>query len=337
MARRLLLIGSLLACLGVTACGEKQNPITPAPASTQSVSLMLDWTPNADHVGLYRALAQGDFAQAALSVHVITPSDPSAPLQQLAAGKVDFAISYEPQLLLARNANQPLVSVAAIVQRPLTSIISLRSAHITQVARLRGKLVGDAGLAYQHAFLTTILAHAGVPASSVGEVNVGEQFVSALLSKRIDAAFGAYWNVEALALAQMGKHVNVLGVQSAGIPTYDELVLVVRASMLAAEPDVVRRFVQALARGYESARQDPAQAVDDLLPHAPGLTRKLALQQVQATLPAFFPSASSQPWGYQDPNQWNQFGAWMLAHHLLTNVEAPVDASTNEVLAGQGV
>ena len=97
---------------------------------------MLDYFPNADHVGLYQALADGRLRKAGLDVHVQTPSDPAAPLKLLAAGKIDAAISYEPEVLLARNQGAPLVSVAAIVQKPLTSIISLGSKHITSPADL---------------------------------------------------------------------------------------------------------------------------------------------------------------------------------------------------------
>jgi len=327
----------ILVPLLLAACGEKKNTLTPSAASTQNVTVMLDWFPNADHVGLYQALAEGDFARAGLGVHVQVPSDPATPLQLLAAGKVDFAISYEPEVMLARNQNEPLVSVAAIVQQPLTSIVSIGSENIKTPAQLRGKRVGDAGIPYQHAYLTTILAHAGVPAGSVKEINVGDNLVPAMLSGRVDATLGAYWNYEAIQLQQMGKHPNVIRMNQVGVPTYNELVLVVRQSELTSRIDVVRRFVQALARGYESVRRNPDAAVATLVRANPSLDRNFQLASVKATLPAFFPANSAQPWGYQDPARWNLYGQWMLTNHLVTDPNAVVDASTNEVLAGQGV
>jgi putative hydroxymethylpyrimidine transport system substrate-binding protein len=326
-----------LLCLPLAACGEKAETITPSASSAQSLTLMLDWFPNADHVGIYQALAKGDFAKAGLDVHVQVPSNPAAPLQLLAAGKIDAAISYEPELLLARNRNLPLVSVAAIVQQPLTSIVSLDSKHIKTAAQLRGKRVGDAGIPYQHAYLQTILAHAGVPAASVKEINVGSNLLPAMLSGRVDATLGAYWNYEAIQLAQLGKHPNVIRMNQVGVPTYDELVLVVRQSTLTSHPDEMRRFVQALARGYESVRTDPAAAVANLVRGNPGLDRKLQSAAVRATLPAFFPSNPSNPWGWQDPVRWNTYGQWMLTNHLITSPAAVTDASTNELLAGQGI
>ncbi len=325
----------LLLALGLSACGEKQDALSPTPGSSQSATVMLDWFPNADHVGLFQALAEGDFTQAGLNVHVQTPSDPASPLQLLAAGKVDFAISYEPEVMLARNQGLPLVSVAAIVQQPLTSIVSIGSKHIKTVAQLRGKTVGDAGIPYQHAYLTTILQHAGIPESSVKEVNVGSNLVPAMLSGRVDATLGAYWNYEAIELAQLHKHPNVIRMPAVGVPTYNELVLVVRESFLTQHIDIVRRFVQALARGYESTRRDPAAAVANLVHASPGLDPKLQLASVKATLPAFFPTGHE--WGYQDQAQWNLYGQWMLSNHLISNSSAFFEASTNEVLAGEGV
>jgi putative hydroxymethylpyrimidine transport system substrate-binding protein len=339
MRRLFAVAAAAVAIFALAACGEKKESITQAKGSSQSMTLMLDWFPNADHVGIYQALAEGDFSRAGLDLHVQTPSDPAAPLQLLAAGKVDLAISYEPEVMLARSRGEPVVAVGAIVQQPLTSIVSVGSKHIRRPSDLRGKTVGDAGIAYQHAYLTTILGRAHVPVSSVREVNVGANLVPTMLSGRVDATLGAYWNVEALQLQQMGKNPNVIRMNQVGVPTYNELVIVARQSELtSARIDLVRRFVQALARGYESARRDPAGAVNNLVKANPSLDRKLQLASVRATLGAFFPSGvdAGRPWGWQDPTQWSAYGQWMLSNHLVSTTAACDGASTNEVLAGQG-
>jgi putative hydroxymethylpyrimidine transport system substrate-binding protein len=335
MKRTLALIaGTAALVLGLAACGEKQEQLT---ASThQSLNLMLDWVPNADHVGLYQALASGDFANAGLDVHVQVPSDPATPLQLLAAGKVDAAISYEPELMLARDKNEPLVAVGAIVQRPLTSIVSLASKKITSPKALRGKRVGDAGIPYQHAYLRTILAHAGVPVSSVKELNVGSNLVPAMLTGRVDATLGAFWNYEAIQLRQLGRRPNVIRVDSAGVPAYDELVVVVRESEIVNKAQEIRRFVQALGRGYGAVRSNPQAGVDALVKANPALNPKLQLASVKATLSSFFPAGTGKPWGFQNQTQWNAYGQWMLRNHLITNPATVVGASTNELLAGQG-
>ena len=337
MKRRCLIAAlTTISALALAACGEKQEAVS-GTGSSVPFTLMLDWVPNADHAGIYEAMSNGAFAQAGLNVHVQVPTDPATPLQLLAEGKVDAAISYEPELMLARDKGLALVSVAAVVQKPLTSIISLASKHITSASALRGKTVGDAGIAYQHAYLDTILAYGGVPVNKVKEINVGANLVPAMLAGRVDATLGGFWNYEAIQLRQRGKHPNVIRVDQVGVPTYNELVLVMRRSTIEKQPDVVRRFVQAIGRGYEAVRQNPASGVDALVKANPGLDQKLQSASVHATLPVFFPSRSGRPWGWQDPTLWNAYGQWMLSHHLISTASAFAGASTNELLAGQGV
>jgi putative hydroxymethylpyrimidine transport system substrate-binding protein len=337
MKRALMMTAGLAAlALALSACGEKKESVTSSGAA-QSMTVTLDWFPNADHVGLYQAIANGDFEKAGLDVHIQVPSDPALPLKLLEAGKTDVAISYEPEVMLARNKGEALVSIAAIVQEPLTSIVSIGSKHIRNAADLRGRRVGDAGIPYQHAFLTTILSRAHVPTGSVKEINVGANLVPAMLSGRVGATLGSYWNYEAIQLQRMHKHPKVIRMDQVGVPAYDELVVVARKSTIVDHPDELRRFVQALARGYEAVRSDPQAAVSNLVKANPGLDAKFQLASVKATLPAFFPSDASKPWGWQSSSQWNAFGQWMLDQHLISIPNAVADASTNELLAGQGL
>ncbi|MEA2197025.1 MAG: putative hydroxymethylpyrimidine transport system substrate-binding protein [Solirubrobacteraceae bacterium] len=335
MKRISALVVALVALAALAGCGEMHDPT--APAKTLPLNLMLDYFPNADHVGIYQALSEGDFTRAGLAVHVQTPSDPSAPLKDLLSHRADVAVSYEPELMLARNQGEPLAAFAAIIQEPLTSIVSVGSQHITSVANLRGHTVGYAGIPYQRAYLDTILTRAGVPISSVKLVDVGENLVPAMLSGQVAATIGSYWNYEAIQLAEKGKRPNVIRVGDVGVPNYDELVLVATKATLATKANEIRDFVQAVARGYESARRDPRAAVANLVRMNPGLDPKFQLASVKATLPAFFPSSANRPWGYQDQPQWNSFGQWMLTNHLISNVAAIANASTNEYLAGQGL
>jgi putative hydroxymethylpyrimidine transport system substrate-binding protein len=332
--RRLAL--ALALVLVVAGCGGKKD--TTAPAGSDRVQVMLDFFPNADHVGLYAALAQGEFRRAGLDVQVRKPSDPAAPLKLLAGGKIDLAISYEPELLLARDRGAQLVSVAAIVQRPLTSVISLASKKLRGPTDLAGRTVGTAGIPYQAAYLKTILARAHVPAAKVRQVNVGFNLVPAMLSGRVDATLGGFWNYEGIQLRQRKKKPRVTPVDRLGVPSYSELVLVARRDTLVRHGALVRRFVQALGRGYASARRDPAAAVDALLEQNPELAKDRRLQEasVRATLPAFFPSRASRPFGFQDPAAWQRYALWMYDHKLLTRPPVAPAAITNEFLAGQG-
>jgi putative hydroxymethylpyrimidine transport system substrate-binding protein len=327
-----------LAALAVTlsACGAKQDTIS--AARTKPFTVMLDWFPNADHAPLYSALAAGDFRAAGLEVKPVVPAETAEPLKLLADGKVDMAISYEPELLLARDEGLKLVSIGALVQRPLTSIIALPSQHISSVADLAGKTVGTAGIPYQAAELKSALQRAGVNPASVHEVNVGFNLVPAMLSGKVSATLGGYWNYESIQLQLLHKHPTTIPIDQAGVPTYDELVLVVREAEARTRGQDLRAFLQALTLGERSVRADPAAAASLVMKANPSLEGKLQLASIERTLPAALPGAS-KPYGYQDSSAWTAFGNWMFAHGLLHHDpnSTALPPFTNEFLPGEGV
>jgi putative hydroxymethylpyrimidine transport system substrate-binding protein len=327
----------VIACaLTLSACGAKQDTIS--AAKTKSFTVMLDWFPNADHAPLYSAIAAGDFRAAGLDVKPVVPAETAEPLKLLAAGKVDMAISYEPELLIARDQGLKLVSIGALVQRPLTSIIALPASHIKKVADLAGKTVGTAGIPYQAAELKTAVRAAGANPASVKEVNVGFNLVPAMLSGKVAATLGGFWNYEALQLQQLHKHPLTIPVDRAGVPTYDELVLVVRADEAHKRGQDLRAFLQALTRGEREVRSDPAAAAALVVKANPSLQAKLQLASIQQTLPAAVPAEAGKPFGWQSPSAWASFGEWMFSHQLLThNPNAELPPFTNEFLPGQGI
>jgi putative hydroxymethylpyrimidine transport system substrate-binding protein len=328
----------LLLLLAVTAalagCGEKEDVLE--PQGSRQVELMLDYFPNADHAGIYAAQAGGDFEQAGLDVTIRQPPDPAAPLKQLAAGRVDLAISYEPEVLRARDQGLPVVSVAALVQRPLTSIISLPKAKIRRPADLEGKTVGTAGIDYQTAYLRTILLEAGVRPDTVKERNVGFGLTPALLTGRVDAVLGAFWNYEGTELQLKGKKPRIIRMDEAGVPTYNELVLVANERSLARDADRFRAFIGALSRGTRDLREDPDRAIGGLLEANPDLDPELQRAAVRVTLPLFFPPRG-KPFGWQDPTQWDAFAAWMKDNRLLERPPDPRASYDNELLPGSGL
>jgi putative hydroxymethylpyrimidine transport system substrate-binding protein len=323
-----------LLALIAAGCGEKEDVLE--PSGSKSVELMLDYFPNADHAGIYAAQAGGHFEQAGLDVEIRQPPDPAAPIKQVAAGRVDLAISYEPEVLRARDQGLHVVSVGAIVQEPLTSIISLPEAKIAKPANLRGKTVGTAGIDYQSAYLETILNEAGVPTDSVKERNVGFSLTPALLTGKVDAVLGAFWNYEGTELKLAGKKPRIIRMEDAGVPTYDELVLVANKDSLERDAGKIRAFIGALSRGVRDLEANPDEAIEGLLEANPDLDPELQRAVVEVTLPLFL-APEGKPYGWQDPTQWDAFAAWMQDNQLL---ERPPDVSAsfdNELLPGSGL
>jgi putative hydroxymethylpyrimidine transport system substrate-binding protein len=331
---KLLVALACAAALLLSACGEKEDVLE--PSGSKRVELMLDYFPNADHAGIYAAQANGDFGEAGLDVEIRQPPDPAAPIKQVAAGRVDVAISYEPEVLRARDQGLAVVSVAALVQKPLTSIISLPKARIAEPADLEGKTVGTAGIDYQDAYLRAILTEAGVGPASVKVRNVGFGFSPALITGKIDAALGAFWNYEGQELKLRGKRPRIIRIDEAGVPTYNELVLVANEDALERDGDKIRALIGAISRGTRDLRRDPDKAIEGLLEANPDLDPELQRASVKVTLPLFFPP-EGKPFGWQDPAQWDEFSAWMNDNQLLENPPDPASSYNNDLLPGAGL
>jgi putative hydroxymethylpyrimidine transport system substrate-binding protein len=328
------LVAAVCVAFLAAGCGEKQDVL--GPSGSRHIELMLDYFPNADHAGIYAAQAGNDFKEAGLDVEIRQPPDPAAPIKQVAAGRVDLAISYEPEVLRARDQGLRVVSVAALVQKPLTSIISLPQAKIREPADLRGKTVGTAGIDYQHAYLETVLREAGVGPTSVKERNVGFSLTPALLTGRVDAVLGAFWNYEGTELKLRGKRPQIIRIEDAGVPSYNELVLVANEDALERDGDKIRAFIGAVSRGTRALRNDPKAGIDGLLNANPDLDPRLQRAVVDVTLPLFFPP-EGKPFGWQDPAQWDAFAAWMKKNKLLDRPPDPAAAQDNGLLPGSGL
>jgi putative hydroxymethylpyrimidine transport system substrate-binding protein len=319
-----LAVGALAA-----GCGEKDEDTS--GGEPQRLTLALDFYVNPDHAGVFQALDDGEFSAAGLDVDPQVPSDPSAPIRQVAAGRADLAISYEPEVLLAYEQDLPVKAIAAVVPRPLTSLISLREAGIAEVSDLDGKTVATAGIPYQSAFLDSILEDAGMAPDDVDPVEVGFNLLPAVLSGRADAMLGGFRNVEGVDLELRGKDPRVAPVDELGIPTYDELVLVANSERIEEDPETFRLFIAALERGTRAAADDPDRAAEIILDAGEGLEPRLTRAETEETLPLLLPERDD-PYGYMNPDEWEAFATFLADRGLLETAPAADEVLTNELL-----
>jgi len=331
--RRLALAMAVAAlALGATACGEKQERTN---GDAEPVALALDFYVNPDHAGIYTALERGYFDEAGLEVEPSVPSDPSAPIRQVAAGRADLAISYEPEVLLAQDQGLPVTAVAAIVPQPLTSLISLPKAGIADPADLAGKTVATAGIPYQADYLDAIAEGAGISPEDVSQQDVGLNLLPAILSGNADAILGGFLNVEGVDLTERGLHPRVVPVDQLGIPTYDELVLVANTDAIADDPEPTRLFIAALERGTRAAVRDPEAATQAILEAGDGLEPKLTRAEIDRTLPLLLPQRDSQPYGYMDAREWERFAGFFADRGLISTRPTAGEMFTDDLLPGR--
>jgi putative hydroxymethylpyrimidine transport system substrate-binding protein len=330
--RRLLVAAAMLAAVVAVGCGEKEES---RAGDSEPLTVMLDFYVNPDHAGIYTALDRGYFDDAGLEVEPRVPSDPSAPIRQVAAGRADIAISYEPEVLLAQDQGLPVIAVAALVPQPLTSLISLPEAGIAEPADLRGKTIATAGIPYQADYLEAILDEAGLTIEDVTQKDVGFNLLPAVLSGSADAMLGGFLNVEGVDLAERGERPRVVPVDELGIPTYDELVLVASRDRVEDDPEAIRLFIAALERGTRAAAEDPAGATEAILAAGEGLEPKLTRAEIDRTLPLLLPEKPSQPYGYMNAREWEAFAGFFADRGLISTRPTAGEMFTDELLPGQ--
>jgi putative hydroxymethylpyrimidine transport system substrate-binding protein len=269
-----------VAAVLLAGCGSTTGTDRPGVEA----SLLLDFTPNAVHSGIYLAHERGYDAAEGVTLDVKTPTESTDAPKLLQAGKVDFAILDIHDLGLARERGADLVGVMAIVQRPLAAVLA--QPRIDRPRDLEGERVGVTGLPSDVAVLHSVVRGAGGNPDEVRETTIGFDAVKAMLANRVAGAT-AFWNVEGVALKQRRPGTREFRVDDYGAPAYPELVLCVTRQTLDERRPVVRAAIRGLQRGYLAAQDDPESALSAITAAAPELDRDALAPQLDAVAPAF--------------------------------------------------
>jgi putative hydroxymethylpyrimidine transport system substrate-binding protein len=232
----------LLLAAVAAGCGSTTGEDRPGAELT----LLLDFTPNAVHSGLYMATARGYDEAEGVKLEIRKPGASTDALKLLQSRRADMAILDIHDLGLARQQGSDIVGVMAIVQRPLAAVLAQPS--IRSPAALEGERVGVSGLPSDEAVLRSIVAGDGGDPSKVRITTIGFQAVKALLARRVAAAT-AFWNVEGVALRERRPDIREFRVDDFGAPPYPELVLCVTRATLQEDAPAVRATIRALQRG----------------------------------------------------------------------------------------
>lgn len=308
-------------------------PLALAAATSLSaldkVTVVLDWTVNTNHTGLYVAQARGWFKDEGLEVE-IQPAPESGAAGLLAAGRADFAYSYQEEVLQSRANGVPLTAVAAVIQNNTSGFASRTSAGIRRPRDFEGKRYGGFGSPLEEAFLRTLMKADGGDPAKVQILNLGDQDFFAATLRNVDFAWVFEgWTVQEARLK--GIALNYLDLKT-WQPVLNEFtpVLAVNGPRAAQNPGKVRAFLRAVSRGYQEAIDHPQDAAALLLKAAPELDTAL-VQASQRFLAAQY-RASAPRWGEFDAARWNGFADWMLKNKIVTSLGKGGPAFTNEYL-----
>jgi putative hydroxymethylpyrimidine transport system substrate-binding protein len=272
-------------------------------------SIMLDWFVNPDHAPIIIASQRGYFRDAGLEVEIIPPADPSDPPKMVAAGQVDLAVGYQPQLYLQHAGGLPVVRVGALVDAPLYCVM-VHEDGPASLSEMTGKRIGFSIPGIEEALLHQMLRQNGVDPATVEQINVNFALTTALAAGQVDAVAGAFRNFEPHQMAAIGEKGRCFLPEDHGVPTYDELIYLANRETM--DRDRVTRFLDATARAARDIAADPEGTWVEFKAYAPELDDALNA----AAWPDTLPHLAEDPFAL-DPARYRDFGAFMAASGLI--------------------
>lgn len=303
----------LSACSSSAPAAERGS----GAATPRKVSVVLDWTPNTNHSGLYVAQAKGYFRDHGLDVTIVEPGETSG-LDLVAAGKADFAYSVAESLVPARQAGVDVVSVATVVQHNTSSLISLTSAGITRPRDLEGHSYGTYGSDMEKALIRRLVSCDGGDPDKVTFAPLGsDDFRIGLTQHQFDTAwvFDAWDTIRLRDVDHLDVSTIAFADHTDCIPDWYTPLVATSASTISKDPQLVRDFLAALGEGYRTAIDDPQTAVAALLAAAPELDHDLVERSADYLATRYTDDPAR--WGRQDAAVWDAFVGFLEDNALI--------------------
>ncbi|MDR0269066.1 ABC transporter substrate-binding protein [Paenibacillus sp.] len=306
-----------------STAGEKE------PKKLKDVKVVLDWSPNTNHTGLYVAKDKGYYEEEGLNVEIVQPGSGGADAM-VASGKVPFGVSVQENVTQARTQDVPLISIAAVIQHNTSGFAAPVGRNIKKPKDFEGKTYGGWGSPVEQAVISSIMGTDKADVNKVKFVSMGEADYFTAVKRDIDFAwiFYAWTGIE----AELRKEpLDMLYVKDFSDKLdYYTPVIVTNEKQIQDDPELVKAFMRATSKGYEFAIKTPEDAANILLKAVPELDKDLVIASQKWISPKYQDDAAR--WGEQKEQVWKGYSDWMYEHKLL---DKPLDvekAFTNDFL-----
>lgn len=319
-----LTISTLSGCLNNKKSEDKKS-------NEEKVTMVLDWTPNTNHTGLFVALEKGYYKEQGLDVDIIQPPEGGA-ATLVATQKADFGISYQEEVTFAKTSDDPLPikAVATVIQHNTSGFAAPKDKNIKSPKDFEGKVYGGWGSPAEDAILDAVMKKEGKDFKNLKVVNIGNDDFFTATSKNIDFA----WIFE----GWTGIEANQRGVELDYIPIgkvdkrldYYTPLIISNEKLLKEKPEVAKKFLEATKKGYEYTIENPKEAAKILIKHAPEIDENLAIKSQEYLAEKYIDDAKR--WGEMKDSVWNNYTGFLKEYKLINKDLKPSEAYTNEFL-----
>jgi NitT/TauT family transport system substrate-binding protein len=275
--------------------------------------LLLDWLPNPNHIPLYVGIQKGIFHKHGINLNIVKISDPGDSLAFISSGKADLSLYYMPEAYLAMSKGAQVKPIGYLIKQPLNALIYRKGEGIQTSQDLNGKKMGYVIGSFGLKFLRVLLDHNNI---ELGEaVNVSFDLVSTLGTKRVDAIYGAYFNIEGEHLRSLGIDTGYFTLHELGIPNYFELLVLANKNSPYVDPEFIQRFKSAMQISIDYAVQHPEEAYELYLHANPDKGTQAVSWEREAWLKTIPLLATNQD---NEEPVWQAFGRWAIKNDIIT-------------------
>ncbi|MFY4776958.1 ABC transporter substrate-binding protein [Metabacillus sp. RGM 3146] len=316
----LILFGIFVLILGGCSSGPNGSASGKGSDHLQKITLMLDWYPNAVHSFLYTAEQKGYFKEQGLDVEFKMPANTNDPLKMTASNQIDMALSYQPEILMARSEGIPVQSFAAIVRHPLNQLMVPKNGNIHSPKDLEGKSVGYPSSPLDEALVRTMVKADGGNPDKVMMTDIGFNLIPSMVTNKIDSLMGGFINHEKLLLDKEHHPVRTLDPTKYGVPDYYELVLAASERSLKEKPQVYKKVMAAMTKGQQYVEKHPEEGLSILMNHeeeSSPLDKEVETKSLKILLPLM--EEKGKPFGYQEEETWNNVSQWLYDNKITKN------------------
>lgn len=312
----------LILTAGLTACGGKNGNDSAAnnggtdSTKPEKVRIVLDWTPNTNHTGLYVAQKLGYFTEAGLEVEIMQPPEGST-TSLVGAGGAEFGISFQDTLAPAYASDNPIpvTAVAAVIQHNTSGIISLKELGIDSPKKMEGHSYATWDSPIELAIIKKIVEDDGGNYDNIKLIPNTVTNVVAGLQTNIDSVW-VYYAWDGIATKVAGLETNYLNFADYGKELdYYSPVIIGNDEFLKNHPDTAKKFLEAVRKGYEYAIAEPEKSADILVEAVPELD-PVMVKESQNWLADKYKAEVTQ-WGYIDKDRWDAFYNWLYENKLI--------------------
>lgn len=317
-----LMLGTLSGCTN-----KKEN----ANSDNKKVTMVLDWTPNTNHTGLYVALEKGYFKEEGLDVDIVQPSDGGS-TTLVATGKADFGISYQEEVTFAKTSEDPLPikAIATVIQHNTSGFASPKDKNITSPKDFVGKTYGGWGSPSEDAILDVVMQKYGSKFKNLKVVNVGDDDFFTAVKSNIDFMwiFEAWTGIES---KLQGMDLNYMPLKDLDKRLdYYTPVIISNEKLLNENPELAKKFLKATSKGYEYAIENPIEAANILVKYAPEINKDLAIESQKYLANQY--KAEASRWGEMKDSVWDNYTNFLREYNVINKDMKASEAYTNEFL-----